>query len=112
MSSAEVSPPAQAAVSEPVQKTGAVAVVPAAQRSRIESSAVQDASADDSMEALWVRVRHGDVRAEISLANRYMMGSGVPQNCEQARLLLTAAAKKKNSGAGQILASDYSAHCH
>ena len=111
VSAAEVSPPAQAAVSEPVQKTENVAVVPASQRSRIESAASQDVPPDDSIEALWVRVRHGDVRAEISLATRYMNGAGVPQNCEQAHLLLSAAAKKKNSGAEQILAGDYRAHC-
>lgn len=112
VSAAAASPPAQAAVSEPVQKTEAVVVVPAAQRSRIESSTVQDVSADDSIESLWVRVRHGDVRAEISLATRYMNGAGVSQNCEQARLLLSAAAKKKIYGADQILAGDYRAHCH
>jgi TPR repeat protein len=111
VSAAEASPPAKAAVNAPEPESEAIAIVPASQRSRIESSTAQDVPADDSMEALWVRVRHGDVRAEISLATRYMNGAGVPQNCEQAHLLLSAAAKKKNSGAEQILAGDYRAHC-
>jgi len=112
VSAVEASPPAPPTVSEPVQKAEAVAVVPAAQRSRIESTATQEVPADDSIESLWARVRHGDVRAEISLATRYMNGVGVLQNCEQAHLLLSAAAKKKNSGAEQILAGDYRSRCH
>jgi len=45
----------------------------------------------------------GDSSAEFALAQLYLKGDGVPRNCEQARVLLRAAAKNGNSEALQQL---------
>jgi TPR repeat protein len=44
-------------------------------------------------------VGKGNTAAEVTLAKLYMIGGGVPKNCDQARVLLRAAAKKGNSEA-------------
>jgi hypothetical protein len=54
-------------------------------------------SARDSREAaayLWRAVSKGNVAATITLSDLYLHGDGVPQSCDQARLLLDAAAGK------------------
>jgi hypothetical protein len=54
---------------------------------------------------LWVAVGLGNTQAELELADLYLQGEGAPgKNCEQARILLTAAANSGNPGAGQKLA--------
>jgi PilZ domain len=52
-------------------------------------SAPQYASEAD----LWKAVEAGDSSAELSLADLYAFGKGVPRNCAQARILLEAAAR-------------------
>ena len=52
---------------------------------------------------LWSAVTSGDSSAEIGLAQLYLKGEGVPRNCEQARVLLRAAAKGGNAEARQQL---------
>jgi PilZ domain len=52
---------------------------------------------------LWSAVGAGDSSAEVELARLYLMGDGVPRNCEQARVLLRAASKKGNREAMQQL---------
>ncbi len=52
---------------------------------------------------LWASVEKGNTKAAIILADLYTWGRGVPQNCDQARVLLTAAAKRANSEAAQRL---------
>jgi hypothetical protein len=54
--------------------------------------------------SLWVAVQNGDAAAELVLANRYIAGEGVAKNCEQARVLLEAAAKRGNPAATRRLA--------
>jgi hypothetical protein len=49
--------------------------------------------------ALWVEVGKGNTSAEVTLARLYLIGSGVKKNCDQARVLLRAAAKKGNTEA-------------
>jgi hypothetical protein len=53
----------------------------------------------DEVRALWSAVGQGNTAAEVTLAKLYMIGGGVPKNCDQARVLLRAAAKKGNSEA-------------
>jgi PilZ domain len=53
---------------------------------------------------LWSAVEKGNVQAEITLANLYSRGDGVKKSCDQARVLLRAAAKKGSSEASQELA--------
>ena len=59
---------------------------------------VADTSA--AVRLLWASVEQGNPNAEISLADMYWRGQGVAKNCDQARILLTAAARK-GSGEGK-----------
>jgi TPR repeat protein len=52
---------------------------------------------------LWAATRKGDTGANIVLADLYIRGDGVPQNCAQGRVLLLAASKKGNNQATQNL---------
>ena len=52
---------------------------------------------------LWSEVGAGSSAAEVALARLYLKGEGVPRNCEQARILLRAAAKGGNREARQQL---------
>jgi PilZ domain-containing protein len=53
-------------------------------------------SETDSVEALWGAVQGGSVSAEVSLAERFARGAGVNKNCDQAKVLMKAAADKGN----------------
>ena len=53
--------------------------------------------------SLWSAVGAGDSAAEVDLAQLYLRGEGVPRNCEQARILLRAAAKGGNREARRQL---------
>jgi TPR repeat protein len=66
--------------------------------------------AEDPAE-LWKRVQRGSTDAEIELARLYLDGTRVAQNCEQAHLLLLAAAKKHSGKAGDLLTGVYSQRC-
>jgi hypothetical protein len=57
----------------------------------------------DPARQLWSALAAGDSSAELALAQLYLTGDGVPRNCEQARVLLRAAAKNGNSEALQKL---------
>jgi TPR repeat protein len=51
----------------------------------------------DSGEAaqwLWKAVGKGNLAATMALSDLYLLGDGVPKSCDQARLLLDAAARK------------------
>lgn len=50
---------------------------------------------------LWKAVRKENTQAVVMLADLYAHGNGVPRSCDQARLLLVAAAKKGSSEAAQ-----------
>jgi hypothetical protein len=52
---------------------------------------------------LWLAESKGNGPATLVLADLYLRGEGVPQNCDQARLLLDLAAKKGAKGAGERL---------
>jgi hypothetical protein len=60
----------------------------------------------DSSEAarwLWQAVGKQNATATLLLSDLYLRGDGVPKNCDQARLLLDAAAQKGLPGAGDRL---------
>jgi hypothetical protein len=60
----------------------------------------------DSSEAalwLWKAVGKGNPAATMVLSDLYLRGDGVPKNCDQARLLLNAAARKGSKAAGERL---------
>jgi len=48
---------------------------------------------------LWASVQAGNSNAAVELAELYIQGEGVPQNCAQARVLLLVASEKRNAGA-------------
>jgi hypothetical protein len=53
----------------------------------------------DEVRELWSAVGQGNTAAEVTLAKLYLIGGGVAKNCDQARVLLRAAAKRGNSEA-------------
>jgi PilZ domain len=53
-------------------------------------------NAGDSVESLWGAVQSGSVSAEVSLAERFARGEGVNKNCDQAKVLMKAAADRGN----------------
>ena len=48
---------------------------------------------------LWVAVQAGNTKAAVQLAELYIKGDGVPQNCRQARVLLLVASQKRDAAA-------------
>jgi hypothetical protein len=58
---------------------------------------------------LWKATAKGNGEAPVLLADMYAQGKGVPKDCEQAVLLLNAAAKKMNVRARSKLGSMYAA---
>jgi TPR repeat protein len=53
---------------------------------------------------LWASVQAGNSSAAVALAELYIEGEGVPQNCNQARVLLLVASEKRNAAAIRRLA--------
>jgi len=48
---------------------------------------------------LWGAVQAGNSKAAVELAELYIKGDGVPQNCQQARVLLLIASERRNTAA-------------
>jgi general secretion pathway protein A len=63
------------------------------------------------LSTLWAQVKKNNSDAEIKLALMYIEGAVVPQNCEQAKILLLAASRKGNSQAINLL-NDHAVQCH
>lgn len=57
----------------------------------------------EAVRLLWISVEKGNSKAEVSLAELYRRGEGVTRNCDQTRILLTAAARKGNADAQRRL---------
>ncbi|HTP68949.1 MAG TPA: PilZ domain-containing protein [Dongiaceae bacterium] len=57
----------------------------------------------EAVRLLWIAVEKGNPGAEVTLADLYWHGRGVAQNCDQTRILLTAAARKGNAEAQKRL---------
>jgi TPR repeat protein len=53
---------------------------------------------------LWVSVQSGNTKSAVALAELYIKGEGVPQNCNQARVLLLVASEKRDAEAIKRLA--------
>ena len=53
---------------------------------------------------LWASVQAGNTNSAVALAELYITGEGVPQNCNQARVLLLVASEKRNAAAIKRLA--------
>jgi hypothetical protein len=70
-----------------------------------------DAAKENDPVELWKAVRRGSVSAEVALADLYLEGEAVPQNCEQAHTLLYAASMKGSKAADTLLKSSYAERC-
>ena len=57
----------------------------------------------EAVRLLWVSVEKGNASAELTLAEMYWHGEGVAHNCDQARILLSASARKGNADAQKRL---------
>ncbi len=57
----------------------------------------------EAVRLLWISVEKGNSAAEVSLAELYQLGEGVSKNCDQTKILLTAAARKGNAEAQKRL---------
>lgn len=62
-----------------------------------------DADTPQALRLLWASVEKGNPSAEVALAELYWYGRGVPRNCAQTRILLTAAARKGSAEAQKKL---------
>jgi hypothetical protein len=56
----------------------------------------------EDVASLWTAVGNGDAAAEMLLAEHYASGEGVEKNCDQARVLLQAAAKHNEAAAKRL----------
>jgi hypothetical protein len=115
-----VTPASAVAASPPVPVTAAAPVTEEVANLPSSESAVPVASppraatpmlpTNDPAE-LWKRVQKGNTDAEVVLAKLYLSGEGVPQSCDQAHLLLLAAANRRNRTANEILSRIYPLRC-
>jgi PilZ domain len=53
----------------------------------------------EAVRLLWIAIEKGNPSAEVTLADLYWHGQGVVRNCDQTRILLTAAVRKGSSEA-------------
>src|ERR1700691_3308216 len=65
----------------------------------------------EAAEWLWKAVGKGDLAATLALSDLYLRGDGVPKSCDQARLLLDAAARKGGRAAADRLRNLQSFGC-
>ncbi len=86
--------------SEASQGTGEEEYVEAMQLLRGKNAAADTAEA---VRLLWISVEKGHPSAEVALADLYWHGRGVVRNCDQTRILLSAAARKGNAEAEKRL---------
>jgi hypothetical protein len=82
-------------------------VIPA----KLETAQTPDTAKQDDPVELWKAVKRGNVGAEVALANLYLQGKSVPQNCEQAHMLLQTASTKGSKAADTLLKSSYAERC-
>src|SRR5436190_35523 len=93
---ATATPPARSHTMEPA-KPAAASAPPAVQQHSSEIASKSQPSR--TPEQLWASVQAGNSKAALELAELYIQGNGVPQNCTQARVLLMVASEKRNAGA-------------
>jgi hypothetical protein len=78
---------------------------------KMEIPQTDDTAKEDDPVELWKAVKRGNVGAEVALADLYLQGRSVPQNCEQAHMLLQTASMKGNKAADTLLKSSYAERC-
>ena len=93
-------PAAQKPLTEPESEPGEQEY---SQAQDILKSGDREGGFQEAVRLLWIAVEKGNSKAEVSLAELYRRGEGVTRNCDQTRILLTAAARKGNSEAQRRL---------
>jgi hypothetical protein len=88
--------PVRPRATEPANPSAASAAPPAQPHSREIASKTNPSRTPAE---LWASVQAGNSKAAVELAELYIHGDGVPQNCTQARVLLMVASEKRNAGA-------------
>lgn len=85
----------------PVRAQKPSSATPASQKLSAASSGSSTADKKSGMNPtqLWGAVQAGNSKAAVQLAELYIKGDGVPQNCQQARVLLLVASEKRNTAA-------------
>ncbi len=78
---------------------------------KLATTQTTNAAKEDYPVELWKAVKRGSVSAEVALANLYLEGKSVPQNCEQAHMLLQTASTKGSKAADILLKSSYPERC-
>jgi len=78
---------------------------------KLGTAQIIDAAKEADPVELWKAVKRGSVNAEVALANLYLEGEAVPQNCEQAHMLLSAASMKGSKAADNFLKSRFAERC-
>jgi hypothetical protein len=91
---------AQKPASEPESEAGEQEY---SQAQEILRSGDREGGFQEAVRLLWIAVEKGNAKAEVSLAELYRTGEGVTKNCDQTRILLTAAARKGNAEAQRRL---------
>ncbi len=88
---------------EPAPEPGQIEFEQAQQLLRAGRNSGVRAEIPAAVHLLWASVEKGNVSAELALAELYRTGDGVTKNCDQTRILLTAAARKGNPEAQKKL---------
>jgi hypothetical protein len=101
-------PAAQKPPSEPESEPGEQEY---SQAQDILKSGDRERGFQEAVRLLWTAVEKGNSKAEVSLAELYRRGEGVTRNCDQTRILLTAAARKGNAEAQRRLDKFLRAGC-
>ena len=78
---------------------------------KMETAQTPDTAKEDDPVELWKAVKRGSVNAEVALANLYLEGKSVPQNCEQSQMLLQMASTKGSRAADTLLKGSYAERC-
>jgi len=86
--------PAVTTPTEPVAEAGQSEY---SEATRILGGSEANSRLPEAIRLLWVAVEKGNSSAEVTLAGLYNEGRGVKKNCEQTRVLLSAAARKGNA---------------
>jgi hypothetical protein len=99
-------PPAEAA--KPANATASGATDPDV---RLAQTYLQQRNGPEAARLLWKAVGRNNTDAALTLSQMYARGDGVSRSCDQARILLVAAAKRGSAAAAQQLRQFDSAVC-
>jgi hypothetical protein len=95
--------PASMTAQTPMAGTSQTGAQDLAEAQKYLSGSIGNGDSAEAERWLWKAVAKGNGSAALTLSDLYLHGSGITQNCDQARLLLDVAAKKGVKGAAERL---------